>query len=49
MESIYQLVCSNFNFKKKPLGSSYYGGIDSLISISLHTIATNRVLDSLSA
>jgi hypothetical protein len=35
--------------KKTSVGSSYYGGIDSLIAISLHTIATNTVLDSLSA
>ena len=36
-------------FKKTSVGSSYYGGIDSLTAISLQTIATNTVLDSLPA
>ena len=47
---IYKLVCSILQFlKKTSVGSSYYGGIDSLTALSLQAIATNTVLDSLSA
>jgi hypothetical protein len=45
----YLAACTFYSslFKKPSLGSSFYGGIDSITAISLQTIASSTVLDSI--